>query len=78
MNITLKNVPQAVYRVIKREAAQRGRSLNSQIIRTLQAEAVELERRRQLADVRKELDQFVSSLAPLSDSAPLIRQDRER
>ncbi len=78
MNITLKSVPQAVYRVIKREAREQGRSLNAQIIQTLQNEAAEVERRRALGQVRKQLERFAASLRPLGDSAPLIRQDRQR
>ena len=78
MNITVKNVPSSVYLVIKREAKRKRRSLNSEIIQALQAEAVEAERRRQLSKLRKELDKFAASLPPLDDSASLIRADRER
>ena len=78
MNITVKNVPQAVYRTIKREAKQQGRSLNAQIIRTLEAEAVQVARRRRLGELRNELERFAASLPPLNDSAQLIRQDRQR
>ncbi|HSW48703.1 MAG TPA: hypothetical protein VLH09_00945 [Bryobacteraceae bacterium] len=78
MNITLKSVPEAVYRVIRREAGAQGRSLNAQIIRVLEAEAAEVERRRRLFKVRKELERFAASLPALDDSAPLIRRDRRR
>jgi len=78
MNITLKNVPQSVYRVIKREAKRKRRSLNAEIIQTLEIEAAEAERRRQLVDLRKELERFAASLPRLDDSTPLIRRDRER
>jgi hypothetical protein len=78
MNITVKNVPSSVYLVIKREAKRKRRSLNSEIIQALQAEAAEAERRRQLSKLRKELDKFAASLPPLDHSAPLIRADRER
>ena len=78
MNITVKNLPDSVYRVIKREAKRNRRSLNSEIIQTLGTEAAEAERRRQLGDVRKELDRFAASLPPLSDSSLLIRRERER
>jgi hypothetical protein len=78
MNITLKNVPDSVYRVIKREAKKKRRSLNAEIIQALESEAAEAERRRQLGNLRKELDRFAASLPPLEDSAPLIRADRER
>ena len=78
MNITLKNVPESVYRVIKREARKQKRSLNSQIIQALETEAAEAEHRRQLGTLGKELDRFAASLRPLSNSAPMIRRDRAR
>lgn len=78
MDITVKNIPATVYRVIKREAKRKRRSLNSEIILALQTEAAEAERRRQLSNLREELDRFAASLPPVDDSAPLIRADRER
>lgn len=78
MNVTVKNLPESIYRVIKREARKNRRSLNAEIIRTLETEAAEAERRRQLGDLRKELERFAASLPPLGDSAPLIREDRRR
>jgi hypothetical protein len=78
MNITLKNVPDKVYRTMKRAAKEQGRSLNAQIIHTLEGETAELERRKRAAKWRKELDQFRKSLQPMDDSTPLIRQERER
>jgi len=78
VNITVKNVPEPVYQAIKREAKRNRRSLNSEIIQALEAEAAEADRRRQLSDLRKELARFRESLPLLDDSAPLIRRDRER
>ena len=78
MNITLKNIPEPVYRVIRREAKRQKRSLNSHIIQTLENEAAEAERRRQLRSLAKEVDRFAASLPPLKDSTPLIRRDRQR
>lgn len=78
MDITIKRVPDRVYQVIKREAKHQGRSLNAEIIRTLEAEAAEVERRRRMGALRKELDRFAESLPVLDDSAPMIRQDRNR
>ena len=78
MNITVKNIPEPVYRAIKREAKKNRRSLNAQIIEALEAEAAEAERRRRLSNLRKELERFRAALPPLDDSAPLIRRDRER
>lgn len=78
MNITVKNIPDTVYRAIKRVAKRNRRSLNSEIIRVLETEAAEAERLRQLGNLREELDRFAATLPPLDDSTPLIRQDRER
>jgi hypothetical protein len=78
MNITLKNVPDKVYRTVKRAAKEQGRSLNAQIIRALEAEAAEFERRKRVASWRKELDRFAATLPPMDDSALLIRQERQR
>jgi hypothetical protein len=78
MNITLKNVPDSVYRTIKREAKTKGRSLNAQVIQILAAEAAHAERLRKQANLWKELDCFAASLPPLDDIASLIREDRER
>jgi hypothetical protein len=78
MNTTVKNIPESIYRVIKREAKRNRRSLNSEIIQALETEAAEAERRRQLGNLRKELDRFAASLPPLDDSVPLIRGARGR
>ncbi len=78
MNIALKNVPQDIYRAMKQAAEECGRSLNTQIIQVLRCEAAEIRHRKALRKVRKEAEQFAASLAPMGDSAPLIRRDRMR
>jgi hypothetical protein len=78
VNITVKGIPESVYRVMKREAKEKRRSLNAEIIQALETEAAEAERRRQLSALRRELDRFAASLPPLGESVPLIRGDRER
>jgi hypothetical protein len=78
MNITLKNVPDKVYRVVKGAAKEQGRSLNAQIIHTLEAEAAELERRRKSRQWLADLERFRNSLPPQEDSTPLIRRERQR
>lgn len=78
LDITVKRIPDEIYKVIKREAKEQGRSLNAEIIRTLEAEAVEIERRRNLGALRKKLDRFAQSLPALSNSAPLIHRDQDR
>ena len=78
MNITLKNVPEKVYRTVKRAAKEQGRSLNAQIIQLLEAEAAHLERRRRSREWLAELERFRNSLPPQEDSTPLIRRERQR
>jgi hypothetical protein len=78
MNITLKNVPEKVYRTVKRAAKEQGRSLNAQIIQLLEAEVAQVERRKRAAKWREELDRFAASLPPMDDSTPLIREERQR
>jgi hypothetical protein len=78
MTITLKNVPDKVCWALKRAAKEQGRSLNSQIIYVLEAEAARLERCRKLPELIKELDRFAKSLPPMDDSTPLIRQERQQ
>jgi len=78
MNITVKNVPAAVYKVMKAEARRRRRSLNSQIIVALEAEAAEAKRRAELANALDAFERFAASLPPQPDSAPIIRANRNR
>jgi len=61
MNITVKNVPESVYRAIKREAKRNRRSLNAKIVQALETEAAEAGRRRQFSDLRKELERFAAT-----------------
>jgi hypothetical protein len=46
----------------KREARRKRQRLNTEIIRALETEAAEAERRRQLGSLRKELERFAASL----------------
>jgi hypothetical protein len=78
MNITLKNVPEKVYRTVKRAAKEQGRSLNAQIIQLLETEAAQLDRRKKRAEWLADLEKFRNSLPRMDDSTPLIRQERQR
>jgi hypothetical protein len=78
MYIPLKNVPDKVYRTVKRAAKEQGRSLNAQIIHTLETEAAELDRRRKSRKWLADVERFRKTLTPQEDSAPLIRRERER
>jgi plasmid stability protein len=78
VNLTIKNIPEQVHKELKNLAAAKGRSLNTEVIGILSAEAAEQERRRQMRASRKDLERFVAGLPKLSSSAPLIREDRNR
>ena len=78
MNLTIKNVPDHVYKALKQEAARRKRSLNAETILALSAKAEELERRRQIGSSWDEVEKFVASLPRLASSVTLIREDRKR
>lgn len=77
MNITLKNLPEPVYEVIKSEAKRNRRSLNAQIIQTLEKEAAEAQRRLKLSEWCKKADELVANMPMLEDGTPLIREDRD-
>ena len=77
MNITLKNVPDKVHKLLKRAAKEEGRSLNAHIIHKLEMEAAILERRRRLPEIIQELERFRKSRPRMDDSTPLIREDGE-
>jgi plasmid stability protein len=78
MNLTIKNVPDKVYRTLKKEASERGRSLNAEAILALTWRAEEVERRRQMRASWGDLERFVASLPKMSGSVALIREDRRR
>ena len=78
MNLTIKNIPDDVYRTFKLEAADQGRSLNAELIQALTRSANEIERRRKMRESRPALERFVASLPKLPSSVPLIREDRRR
>jgi plasmid stability protein len=78
MNLTIKNIPDNVYRSLKQEAAVKGRSLNAEAIRALSWSAEEIDRRRQMRETRPKLERFVASLPKLTSSVFLIREDRSR
>ena len=78
VDITVTDLPEAVYRTIKREARRNRRSLNAEIIHTLEEAAAEAERMREVGKVRRELERLSASLLPFDDSVPLIRRGRER
>ena len=78
MNVTLKNVPEPVYKVMKREAKRNRRSLNAEIIVALEEKVADAERRAKAKDLLEKVVQFRKSLPPMPDSTPIIRAERNR
>jgi plasmid stability protein len=76
VNLTLKNIPDGVYKTLKRSAAELGRSLNAEAIQALADRAEEAKRRRRMRATRARLERLVASLPPMPSSVPLIRAER--
>jgi len=77
-NLTIKKLPDPVYRQLKKYARMQGRSLNAQVIQILQLDVSEREKFEKMRRSNKDLERLVASLPSLSDSTSLIRQDRDR
>jgi len=77
-NLTIKKLPDPVYRQLKKYARIQGRSLNAQVIHILQSDLSEREKFEKMRQSNKELERLIASLPPMSDSTPLIREDRDR
>ncbi len=78
VNLTIKKLPDSVYRQLKKHARAEGRSLNAQVIQILQSDLSERAKFEKMRQSNKELERLASSLPRMSDSAPLIREDRNR
>lgn len=77
-NLSVKDLPDPVYRQLKASAQAEGRSLNGYIVSLLKADAEERGRRQRMRQNRREFRRFVESLPHVEDSTPLIREDRDR
>jgi plasmid stability protein len=79
VNLTIKNLPGDIHKVLKRIAAERGRSLNAEVIFALSEAAEDAERHRRMRESRTDLESFVNSLPrlPRGYTARLIREDRD-
>ena len=77
-NLSVKDLPDPVYRQLKAAAQAEGRSLNAYIVSLLKADAEERSRCRPMRENRREFHRFVESLPRMDDSTPLIREDRDR
>ena len=77
-NLTIKNLPDRLYRQLKKYAQSQGRDLNAHVIQILQSDVTERERFEKMRQSRIALERLAASIPPMSDSAPLIREDRDR
>jgi plasmid stability protein len=79
VNLTIKNIPDKVHKILKQTAAERGRSLNAEVILALTEVANEAERRKRIRDSWDELERFRASMPKLRRGtiAKLIREDRD-
>ncbi|MEQ1886094.1 MAG: hypothetical protein ABL967_13605 [Bryobacteraceae bacterium] len=77
MNLTLKNIPENVHKVLRQEADLHRRSLNAEAIQALAKAAEEATRRRRMRDSFPSLERFVDSLPKTPSSVSLIRADRK-
>lgn len=77
-NLTIKKLPDPVYRGLKKHAKLHGRSLNAQVIFMLQSDLNDHARTERMRESAEELERLVASMAPMEDSTPLIREDRDR
>jgi len=78
MNVTIKDLPAATHAALKEAAKARGKSLNSYVISVLAENVEDEERRRGMRERWVEYQKFLATLPPLSDSTPLIREDRDQ
>ena len=77
-NLTIKKLPARLYRQLKKYAQRHGRSLNAHVIHILQTDVSEREKFEKMRQSNMELESMIASLPPMSDSTPLIREDRDR
>jgi len=80
-NITVRNIPEADYSVLRRDAKRHGRSLNAEFLAML-ADKKEMARRRAgAARAMKRIDKILEEIAKKypnqPDSVDLIREDRD-
>jgi plasmid stability protein len=78
INMTVKGLPEKVYTRLKKSARLDGRSLNAQVIKILEEHAAGEDRFERMRKSQDDLERFVASLPPMTDSTPLIREDRRR
>lgn len=77
-NVTVKQIPEELHEKLKKAALEEGKSLNAYVLSLLKQSVDERRRRAIMRERRDEFRKFMATLPPLSDSAELIRDDRNR
>ncbi len=80
-NIPVRNIPEADYSVLRRDAKRHGRSLNAEFLAMLADKKEMARRRRHAIRVMKRIDKIREEIARKypnqPDSVDLIREDRD-
>jgi antitoxin FitA len=81
-DLTVRNVPAEVHHILREEANRFHRSMNTIVVQALTEYAEKAMRRKRMASVSAQMDALRESIAArqglTSDSAELIREDRDR
>lgn len=74
-SITVKNLPEPLYRTLKEQAKRRHRSLNGEIIATIE-ESLHRHDERDVAKLIRELERFDSKMSPVpADEIDQLRRE---
>jgi plasmid stability protein len=76
-NLTIKDLPDRLHKELKKLAEREGRSLNAQLVRSLQDGLAMEERRRRLEANRRRLLAIVAEMPRIESSVELLREDRD-
>lgn len=73
-NLTIKNLPAKVHRILKAESSQRGQSLNTFVIEILSDRALWPVRRKRMNDAWPLLMKHLAGLPTVPDSTEILRE----
>lgn len=80
-NLTVRDIPEDIYKELRKDAERLGRSLNAEILALMRDRAEAVRRRRRAAKAMRELDRMREELARKYPNAPdsveIIREIRD-
>ena len=76
-SLTLKNIPDDLYRGLKASAADNGRSISAQVIGIIAEHVSERRRRAAMRESAERLRRLRAALPETDDAVALIREDRQ-